>query len=877
MSNILSILRRDLKRLIMVPTAWIIILGLTVLPAFYAWVNIIGFWDPYGNTANVRVSVANEDAGTDNALMGAMNLGDQIIASLKTNHDIGWAFTDAAGALDSVESGESYAAIIIPKDFSDTLGNLLTTGSGNRPQLEYYVNEKTSPIAPKVTDTAASTVDTQVNETFVSTVSKVVSEAVNQAGDTIETSSANAKNKTDATLEQAQNTIANTRSRIADFINEDTAGSLDKARDALATARRLGTDASNGLSGVSGLIDTSRTGLNALSDSTSTALDKGNTLLSQASSQTNDTISSITGGLITANGHVGGALGTLQDINDRNAALLQDLNDLLDRIPGSQSLLTQAIDRLTNVNNTLGGTISDLSNLNTSIGNTADATGTLADDLNTATQQSLDTLSSARKNLTSGALPQLNDGLSGIATATGTLSGHIASQGGLADQAGLILDQVEQAIDQTKSALKDTDTALANLETRLSTMRTDLTTLSMSSALQNLFGTNGKLDVDKVADFMLSPTVLEQKTVYPVNSYGSGMAPLFTNLAMWAGAFMLVALLRLETDDEGIEGMTVSQGYLGRWLLLAILAGAQGVIVTIGDLIIGVQSVNPFMFVFTGLIASLVYSSVAYMLATTFQHVGKALIMVMIIIQIPGAGGMYPIEMMPAFFRNLHPYFPFTYAIDALRETIGGFYGTTWLRNIAHLLGFAALGFAVGLLVRPLMANVNRLFAREIARTDLLNGEPVTLKAHDFRVAQALQALSDREDYRAVIEERAAWFTAMYPKLKRGALIAGILVPTALSITFSLTNNTKLIMLGTWTVCVLLIIAFLMTIELMRDSLERQVALGKLDDETIRAQLALRQLDKRMSRRRRRLARANKRARGAHNARATRTTTHREA
>ena len=108
---------------------------------------------------------------------------------------------------------------------------------------------------------------------------------------------------------------------------------------------------------------------------------------------------------------------------------------------------------------------------------------------------------------------------------------------------------------------------------------------------------------------MLSPTVLDEHVVYPVNSYGSGMAPLFTNLAMWAGVFMLVALMKLEADDEGVEDLTATQAYLGRWLLLAVMAAAQGLIVTVGDLVIGVQTVSPVAFVATGVIASVTYSA----------------------------------------------------------------------------------------------------------------------------------------------------------------------------------------------------------------------------------------------------------------------------
>ena len=396
------------------------------------------------------------------------------------------------------------------------------------------------------------------------------------------------------------------------------------------------------------------------------------------------------------------------------------------------------------------------------------------------------------------------------------------------------------------------------MQTRLGTLRTDLGALSSAGTLDALFGGDGTLDERRIADFMLSPTVLDEHVVYPVNSYGSGMAPLFTNLAMWAGVFMLVALMKLETDGEGVEDLTATQAYLGRWLLLAVMAAAQGLVVTVGDLVIGVQTVSPVAFVATGVIASVTYSAVAYMLATTLLHVGKALIMVMIIVQIPGAGGMYPIEMMPGFFRALHPFFPFTYAIDALRETIGGFYGDVWWTSMAHLLVFAAVAFAVGIGIRPRLTNVNRLFARQIAQAGILNGEPVTLRGHEYPIGQILRVLGDRTEYREAIVQRAAAFEDLYPRLRRGATIAGFVVPIILAVTFSLTTDAKLAMLGAWTVWVLLIIAFLMGIELMRDHLRRQVELGNLDDEEIRVQLALRDLDRTRARRARRRRRARR-------------------
>ena len=129
---------------------------------------------------------------------------------------------------------------------------------------------------------------------------------------------------------------------------------------------------------------------------------------------------------------------------------------------------------------------------------------------------------------------------------------------------------------------------------------------------------------------------------------------------------------------------------------------------------------------------------------------------------------------------------------------------------------------------------MNKLFAREIREGDMILGEAVQLPGGEYRLSQAIQALSDRTEYRTAIERRAAAFAGRYPRLKRGALVTGILVPAILVIVFSLTTGTKLLSLAAWFVWILLIIGFLMAIELMRDSIDRQVRLGTLDDEAIR-------------------------------------------
>ena len=127
------------------------------------------------------------------------------------------------------------------------------------------------------------------------------------------------------------------------------------------------------------------------------------------------------------------------------------------------------------------------------------------------------------------------------------------------------------------------------------------------------------------------------------------------NLALWVGGFVLIAIYKLEVAREGIRRITATQAYLGRWLLLVTIGFLQAVIATIGDLVLGIQCEHPLLFILAGIFCSFVYINIIYALAVAFRHIGKAIAVILVIVQIPGASGLYPIEMMPNFFRELHP------------------------------------------------------------------------------------------------------------------------------------------------------------------------------------------------------------------------------
>ena len=286
-------------------------------------------------------------------------------------------------------------------------------------------------------------------------------------------------------------------------------------------------------------------------------------------------------------------------------------------------------------------------------------------------------VSNARTGV-SGQVPTLSTAIDDFSSASSSMRSSLDTLRGQRDQVSTLLDQLDSLLDDAKTATSNSATNVGTIKTDLDSVSTDVSSIASSNTLRDLatsLGTNA----ESVASFMASPTSIQTQTVFPVAAYGSAMAPLFTNLALWIGAFSLVLLLKLDVDEEGIDPVSSATKYVGRWMLLAFFGVIQALVVSIGDLIIGVQTVSRPTFVGTSIIISMVYVSIVYMLSTCFQHIGKGLCVVIMVMQIPGSAGLYPIEMLPSFFRFLHPVLPFTYGIKAMRETVGGFYRHEYL------------------------------------------------------------------------------------------------------------------------------------------------------------------------------------------------------
>lgn len=846
MKNVLRVLKRDFLRILKAPASIVVVLALIVLPSLYTWFNVVGFWNPYGNTGNLRVCVVNEDAGSSSDLTGAINLGDMVVEQLHDNDQLGWDFVDYDTAMEAVKSGHAYAAFVLPRDFSADLLTLLS-GDFQQPQLEYYVNEKMNPVSPKITDTGANTLDTTINSTFVATVAKTVTDALGEEVGVAQGKIDDAHTNALAGVDKAQQSISGARDSV-----QGLRDAADQSQTKVADAASLLSDADEVLGDLSGqmlivqsLMGTTQTDVSKLTSGLMGAMDSGSIFLSQSAAKVNTAIGGAAGSVTEAQGRVDGAIAQGNAMVSASQAVVAQMEALVaqmdDNDPNKASL-KKAIERLKQSNTNASRSLSELSDMSADMGRVAESVSSASDSVNTAVQTTISNADSYRKTLSSDTFPAINAGVGNLNVAVGNLAAAASAQRVLVDQAVSLTGQLSETLTTARSALDQTDGVLADLQTSIDTVKTDLVALKTSTAITDFFGDGTTIDAEKVASFMRSPTEVKTEYLFPLNAYGSGMAPLFINMSLWIGVFMLMVIMRIEVDDEGIENLTAAQRYIARYLFFGGMVSLQAIVCCVGCLAIGVQCESVALFLLTAVLASLAYLAIQLTLSTTLQHIGKGICVILIFVQIPGATGLYPIEMTSPFFQFIYPFFPFTYGINALRETIAGFYGLEWGSLIAHLGIFFAIFLAIGLALRPYFSNLIRLFAREIERSDIINGEEVHLPERRFRVAQLVRVLSDREDFRHHISDHAARFIRWYPRLKRGALIIGIAVPAVIAVVFAVTAMEKVVVLTLWLVWLVLVLTFLVVVEFIRDNIERQASLNAMTDDEVRTLFAARKV-----------------------------------
>lgn len=736
MRNIIAILKRDLSRIRGSVVALIVAVGLVIVPTLYAWFNIAGSWDPYGNTGNLKVAVANSDNGYMSDLIPVrVNIGDTVVSALRENDQLDWRFVSESDAVEGVRSGEYYAAVVIPENFSSRMMTVFSSDAEHA-EIVYYENQKANAIAPRVTDKAASTVRQQIDETFAKTISDVGLATTSSLlefmdGDQIAAYAGNLS----GTLAGAITTLRDASGSVDKFAGllQSSTGLLDSTSDLLASAGAASKDAE-------ALVGDAKTGLSGMHDALDAAVAAINQSLKDSAGDYDAAAKAIDEAFGAADAHVSLTVTQLRDASADVAKRASDMRDVQDNIlaverdvEGSnlpEKLKAELVQKIDIVANTVGNVANQQELLAKHLSDAAASLETGAADARAKAQAVKDGIAEAKGSI-GGVKDSYNATLKQQISDLSDAVADVARRGSdMADDLGATVTDLSHAA----SALSDD---LAGAHAVLADASADL--VSAADDLQRLKGgldtavTSGDLDRVReligsdpaaLADALAAPVALDRQAVYHIKNYGSAMAPFYTTLSIWVAGIVLAAMLKANVDEADVKALgnpRLHELYLGRYVFFALLAFAQATLVCAGDLLFfGIQCEHPFQFMLVGWLAGFVFSNMIYTLTVSFGDIGKAIAVVLLVMQVAGSGGTFPIEMTADFFQAVYPFLPFTHAINAMHAAMAGAYGMEFWIELGTLALYLIPSLALGLVFRRPVIRANRWIIEKLEETKLM-------------------------------------------------------------------------------------------------------------------------------------------------------------
>jgi len=715
MKTILKIFRRDLKKIFTNSMAIILIVGVAVLPSLYAWFNIYANWDPYGNTGNMQVAVINADEGAEIENL-SICVGNQIVTNLKANDSIDWKFVSKEEALYGVKSGKYYAAVEIPENFSESLTSIVKSDFV-QPKITYYANEKKNAIATKITDKVVATVQTQVNESFVTTVVDVLSEVFGIISDDVSVKDEHLFEQLSNQIDAAKTSINSLEKTVSGF--SETAGLIKELCKELNNSEfsSLGIDAG-------AAVDNTQDAVKSVENSLLSVADSAGVLINSLDREIDIVIASV------------------NEAQDKINAVKNDetinttLKDIYDKLTVISAQASSASEILSKINSSLPLPISKVDELVAKLDSIADLSNTAAADLDKALKNNkpvdfknitskLSSISSKMNSVANDykktAVPQINSAVSSLTAALGNASNMISMIDSDKEKMAAILKSLEAATTAGSVSADSFQALLAGVSAELDVLSKNITNLSNNESF-NAFLNIIRSNSSEFGAFMACPVTIETDKVYEVENYGSAMAPFYSTLAVWVGGVVLVAIFKTNVKHKNeLVNVKPYQEYFGRGLLFVSLAFIQGLIICLGDLLfLGIQCYHPFLFVIAGCFASVVYSFLIYSLTVSFGDIGKAIAVILLVIQIGGSGGTFPIDVTPKFFRTIHPYLPFTYVVNAMRECVCGTFSNDYWLDLLKLSAYIVIALVIGLVIRIPFKKPISFFNKRLEDTDVM-------------------------------------------------------------------------------------------------------------------------------------------------------------
>lgn len=726
MKNVWKIFQRDMMRVRNNVIALVVIIGISVVPCLYAWFNIAASWDPYSNTGNLKVAVASADEGYEGSLIPIeINIGDKVLSALRENTQMEWVFTTEEKATSGVKSGKYYAAIVIPKDFSNKMMSVFSE-KVEKPEITYYSNAKENAIAPKVTDKGAGAVQRQVNEVFIETVSDTTLTVLQAVSNMTQASGAETiVDNLNTNLNQIAGDLTASAGLLGSF--SDMTGSaqklLNSTTEFLQTvqqqtkeSRQTFQETSKTFSGLDDSMDAATDSVGIALKSAENVYDQMDQVISGAFSDESADAQQIASTLDTLAGQVGNVVTAYTSVRDSVAAVA-------DKYPETSPLVDAIVVRMDT-------SIQQQKNLQSKLQNSAKGLRDATTDLGTARSELKDLAAKNRENMSgmsasykSSVQKSLNQLSASLTSSKQEISSLLSQLDQSANGIYKLTDTADSDLSEIQKVLGDSGELLAEASDRIADTTAKLDEMETSGDFSEL---EALISGDKsaISTFLAAPVSLDTHKIYEIANYGSSMAPFYSVLSIWIGGIVLVAMLKVNVSEnctKGLKNVELHQIYFGRFITFMIVGLFQSTLIALGDLLyLGIQCEHPFLFLLGCWFSSLVFVNIIYTLTVSLGDIGKAVSVILLVVQVAGTGGTFPIEVAPSFFRAVYPLLPFTHSMAALRETVGGMYGMNYWIDLGKLAIFLGISLIVGLVLRKPIIKANDAFTEKLEETKLM-------------------------------------------------------------------------------------------------------------------------------------------------------------
>ncbi len=714
MKNIIEIFRNDIKEVFRKTNTWIIIIGLIFLPSMYAWPNILSSWDPYGHTNNIKVAVTSEDEGA--TVDGKeLNLGNSLVEGLKNNKNLDWQFvSNKQEAEDGVRIGDYYASIVVPKNFSQDMTSVSRT-EPKRATIEYTVNEKINAISPKITNSGASAIANNISKNFVETANGIIFERLHEAGIKFEENLPSIEKAKEEIFKLNDNfsTYESTLSELIGKVEygynilnnvQNTLPEIDRvATNSIMIADKAGITINNIQGFNERLLPIINNHLNVVEE-----VSKEANVIAKELQQKPDKTEEIKARQKALDNRLQASTERLQ--------LVKNIFEYFNRL-SNERLFNNQLERVT----TLLNDITTIKEVNNNIYNKMDHYDEIADTVKEEFVNKSARINEVSSNMNSKlnveVAPLISQVLSKAEVNIDKVSGIIAGAQGELPAVERKLSETEVKISNAYGKLLSLQAQMPSAKSKIQKLTDEIKKADNGIDKNQLFNLL-KVDYKQQAEFFANPVKLQENKLYHIENYGSAMTPFYTVLSIWVGSLLMSSLLTTKVEDEE-KKYKPYQKYFGRGLLFIIISLFQTLIITLGDMyVLGTQATSPYRFVLYALLISLLFSSIIYTIVCILGNVGKAVCIVLLVLQLGSSGGTFPIQMTSEFFQALYPKVPFTYSIGLLREAVGGVYIPAVERDIKILFIYLIVVLVGGAILVSLKARSAKL-SRERERSKL--------------------------------------------------------------------------------------------------------------------------------------------------------------